>query len=136
MKKIAIAVTALLILLSVLMLAACVPSSEACMKKYKNAGYTTLALSANKLELSDEDVDFIYCAERKDSGDYIRIVCFKKKDKATEYNELMILENQENESGYTVEQKGRVILVGTQNAIAIYNNEGGVAEDASETNEE
>ena len=126
MKKTFTAV--LILMLTALMLVACVPSRDACKTKYENAGYTTMPLSANTLELSGEDVDFIYCASRADSGDYIRIVAFKKKDKATEYAERANVEEGE-EGGYTVVQKSKVVLVGTQNAIDIYNNKGGLVDD-------
>lgn len=125
MKKIVTAALAIAVL--ALVLVACVPSRDACKTKYENAGYTTLPLSANTLELSGEDVDFIYCGSREDSGDYIRIVAFKKKDKATEYAERMNVENAE-EGGYLVVQKSKVVLVGTQNALDIYNNKGGLVE--------
>lgn len=125
MKK---TVTAVLVIIAIaLALVACVPSRDACKTKYENAGYTTVPLSANSLELSGEDVDFIYCGSRADSGDYIRIVAFKKKDKATGYAELMNVENA-GDGGYVVVQKSKVVLVGTQNAIDIYNNKGGLVE--------
>lgn len=124
MKKI---LTAIVIIATVLALVACVPSRDACKAKYENAGYSTVPLSANTLELSGEDVDFIYCGSREDSGDYIRIVAFKKKDKATEYAERANVEENEG-SGYLVVQKSKVVLVGTQNAIDIYNNKGGLVE--------
>lgn len=117
----------LVLVLAALLLVACVPSRDACKTKYENAGYTTVPLSANTLELSGEDVDFIYCGSREDSGDYIRIVAFKKKDKATEYAERANVEENEG-SGYLVVQKSKVVLVGTQNAIDIYNNKGGLVE--------
>lgn len=125
MKKTLTAV--LVLVLAALLLVACVPSRDACKTKYENAGYTTVPLSANTLELSGEDVDFIYCGSREDSGDYIRIVAFKKKDKATEYAERANVEENEG-SGYLVVQKSKVVLVGTQNAIDIYNNKGGLVE--------
>ena len=127
-SKTLVAVLAVIILLVALV--ACVPSRDACKTKYENAGYTTTPLSANTLELSGEDVDFIYCGVREDSGDYIRIVCFKKKDKATEYAELM--NDKKYDGSHIVEQKSKVVLVGTQNALDIYNNKGGLVEEGGE----
>lgn len=130
MKAIKIVAVTLAVTLLCALLAACVPSRDACKTKYENAGYTTTPLSANTLELSGEDVDFIYCGNRASSGDYIRIVAFKKKDKATEYAELVKLEFADGT--YVTEQKGKVVLVGTQNAIDIYNNKGGIVEDGEQ----
>lgn len=136
MKKSRVVIGAVALVLIMLTLIACVPSREACKTKYENAGYKTTPLSANTLELSGEDVDYIYCATKEASGDYIRVVVFKKKDKATEYSERAKIEN-EGEGGYIVEQKGKVILVGTQNALDIYNNKGGiVSDDGSESSAE
>lgn len=127
-SKTLVAVLAVIILLVALV--ACVPSRDACKTKYENAGYTTTPLSANTLELSGEDVDYIYCGVREASEDYIRVVCFKKKDKATEYAEKV---NAEYDEGpYIVEQHGKVVLVGSQNAIDIYNNKGGLVGDSKE----
>lgn len=134
MKKSRVVIGAVALVVLMLTLIACVPSREACKTKYENAGYKTTPLSANTLELSGEDVDYIYCATKEASGDYIRVVVFKKKDKATEYSERAKIEN---EGGYIVEQKGKVILVGTQNALDIYNNKGGiVSDDGAESSEE
>lgn len=133
-KKTTVAVAAAIILVLALALSACVPSRDACKTKYENAGYTTTPLSANSLELSGEDVDFIYCGVREASSDYIRVVAFKKKDKATEYAELMNVENT-GEGAYITEQHGKVVLVGTQNALDIYNNKGGLVDDGA-VNEE
>ena len=127
MKRIKIAAVIVTVALLCTLFAACVPSRDACKTKYENAGYTTTPLSANTLELSGEDVDYIYCGVREASQDYIRVVAFKKKDIATGYAELMNLEYADGT--YIVEQKGKVVLVGSQNAIDIYNNKGGLAED-------
>lgn len=136
MKKYLVATVALVVLITtVFALVACVPSRDACKTKYEKAGYITTPLSANSLELSGEDVDYIYCGVREDSGDYIRIVAFKKKDKATEYAEKENVENT-GEGAYVVEQKGKVVLVGTQNAIDIYNNKGGLVEGTGEEESE
>ncbi len=136
MKKFLVATVLLVVLVTtVFALVACVPSRDACKTKYESAGYTTTPLSANSLELSGEDVDFIYCGEREDSGDYIRIVAFKKKDNATAYAERENVENT-GEGAYVVEQKGKVVLVGTQNALDIYNNKGGLVEGNGETESE
>lgn len=127
-KKTMIALVVLVVALATL--CACVPSRDACKTKYENAGYKTTPLSANTLELSGEDVDYIYCGVREASEDYIRVVCFKKKDKATEYAEKV---NAEYDEGpYIVEQHGKVVLVGSQNAIDIYNNKGGLVGDSKE----
>ncbi len=136
MKKFLVATVLLVVLVTtVFALVACVPSRDACKTKYESAGYTTTPLSANSLELSGEDVDFIYCGVREDSGDYIRIVAFKKKDNATAYAERENVENT-GEGAYVVEQKGKVVLVGTQNALDIYNNKGGLVEGNGETESE
>lgn len=124
MKKHKIVFVLTAIILIALACVSCVPSRDACKTKYENAGYKTIPLSALELELSGEDVDFIYCGTNENTGDYIRIVCFKKKDKATEYTERMSVEYAEGE--YKVEQQSRVVLIGTQNAFDLYNNKGGV----------
>lgn len=123
-KKIKIAFVLVVIVLTAFVCVSCVPSRDACKTKYENAGYKTIPLSALELELSGEDVDFIYCGTNEKTGDYIRIVCFKKKDKATEYTERMNVEYENGE--YKVEQQSRVVLIGTQNAFDLYNNKGGV----------
>lgn len=125
MKKFRLALVAAMLAVVAVTLFACVPSRDACKTKYENAGYKTTPLSANTLELSGEDVDYIYCGVREESGDYIRVVAFKKKDKATEYSETAASQNQ-GEGAYIVEQHGKVVLVGTQNALDIYNNKGGL----------
>lgn len=126
MKKTRIVAVAAVLLIIAAVFIACVPSRDACKTKYENAGYKTTPLSANTLELSGEDVDFIYCGVREASNDYIRIVVFKKKDKATAYAETASAENDGDGAVYVVEQHGKVVLVGTQNAIDIYNNKGGL----------
>lgn len=137
MKKRLTAIVAIVITVLAFALTACVPSRDACKTKYENAGYLTTPLSANTLELSSEEVDFIYCGVKEASSDYIRIVAFKKKDNATAYAEKVNAEYAESEEKYIVEQHGKVILVGTQNAIDIYNNKGGLADDgAQETPQE
>lgn len=123
MKKIRIAFVLVIIVLTAFVCVSCVPSRDACKTKYENAGYKTIPLSALGLELSGEDVDFIYCGTNEKTGDYIRIVCFKKKDKATEYTERMNVEYEDGE--YKVEQQSRVVLIGTQSAFDLYNNKGG-----------
>ena len=122
-KKIKIAIVLVTIVLTAFVCVSCVPSRDACKTKYENAGYKTIPLSALELELSGEDVDFIYCGTNEKTGDYIRIVCFKKKDKATEYTERMNVEYEDGE--YKVEQQSRVVLIGTQSAFDLYNNKGG-----------
>lgn len=123
MKKTKIVFVLTAIIMIALACVSCVPSRDACKTKYENAGYKTIPLSALELELSGEDVDFIYCGTNEKTGDYIRIVCFKKKDKATEYTERMNVEYENGE--YKVEQQSRVVLIGTQNAFDLYNNKGG-----------
>lgn len=131
MKKTKITVVVAILIALCCVSVACVPSRDACKTKYESAGYTTTPLSANTLELSGEDVDFIYCGVREASSDYIRVVAFKKKDKATEYAERANVENTD-EGAYIVEQHGKVVLVGTQNALDIYNNKGGVVDDKND----
>ena len=132
MKKTKITVVVAILIALCCVSVACVPSRDACKTKYESAGYTTTPLSANTLELSGEDVDFIYCGVREASSDYIRVVAFKKKDKATEYAERANVENTGEGGAYIVEQHGKVVLVGTQNALDIYNNKGGVVDDKNE----
>lgn len=128
MKKREVALIALTLIVIVFTLAACTPSRDACKAKYEQSGYKTVSLSANTLGLSSEEVDYVYSAQKEASSDYIEIVCFKKKDNATLYCEKMQAKYGEN--GYKVEQKGKVVLVGTENALKIYNNQGGVTEGA------
>lgn len=135
MKKFRLALVAVMLAVVAVTLFACVPSRDACKTKYENAGYKTTPLSANTLELSGEDVDYIYCGVREDSSDYIRVVAFKKKDIASAYAETASAENDE-EGGYIVEQHGKVVLVGTQNAIDIYNNKGGLVSDGGDGQEQ